>query len=133
MRIGINSGSIVSGVIGRKKTFWDVWGDTGTSAFQWFLNEVVNVASRMEHTGKPMKIQVSQRTYDKLAPYYEFEPRGEIEIKVKGYLQAYVTIIRVKVPCKPIYYCLARVTRQGTCQMLTLLLQYLALNEENLQ
>lgn len=47
-----------------------MWGDT------------VNVASRMEHNGVPGRIQVSEATYQKLAPFYDFEPRGEIEVKV---------------------------------------------------
>ena len=60
-----------------------MFGATQVQVFHnYFSYFVVNVASRMEHNGVPMKIQVSQKTYEKLAPYYEFEPRGEIEIKV---------------------------------------------------
>lgn len=71
-RIGINSGSLVAGVIGSKKFQYDIWGD------------VVNVASRMESHGLPGKIQVTQETHDLLESDFVLTPRGSISIKGKG-------------------------------------------------
>ena len=77
MRIGVNSGPVVSGVIGSVKFSYDLWGDT------------VNMASRMEQTGVPGKIQVTEATYQLLKHKYQFEKRDEIEIKGKGKVIAY--------------------------------------------
>jgi class 3 adenylate cyclase len=77
VRIGINSGSAVAGVIGRKKFAYDIWGDT------------VNTASRMESYGEPGQIQVSKATYHLLKDKYDFIDRGIINIKGKGDLQTY--------------------------------------------
>lgn len=77
MRIGINSGPVVSGVIGSHKFSYDLWGDT------------VNVASRMEQTGVPGKIQVTKAVYQLLKHKYQFEKRGEIEVKGKGKVTTY--------------------------------------------
>ncbi len=77
IRIGINSGNLVAGVIGKKKFIYDVWGDT------------VNVASRMESSGKPMQIHLSSSVYlqakDKLPP---LEP-VKVDIKGKGIMDTY--------------------------------------------
>jgi class 3 adenylate cyclase len=62
-RCGINSGPVVAGVIGKIRTAWDVWGPT------------VNVASRMESTSLPGRIQVSRSTYEQVYKFYEFEER----------------------------------------------------------
>lgn len=76
-RIGINSGPIIAGVIGKQKFHYDVWGD------------VVNVASRMESYGLPGKIQIAKGTYDLIQDDFECEPRGGIEIKGKGKIETW--------------------------------------------
>ncbi|MBD2482317.1 adenylate/guanylate cyclase domain-containing protein [Planktothrix sp. FACHB-1365] len=77
MRIGINTGSVVAGVIGVKKFIYDLWGDA------------VNVASRMESSGLPGKIQVTENTYERLKHRYNFEKRGQVEVKGKGEMTTY--------------------------------------------
>jgi adenylate cyclase len=78
LRIGINTGPVVAGVIGTKKFIYDLWGDT------------VNVASRMESHGLPDAIQVTAATYECLQDDYTFEPRGLIQVKGKGEITAYL-------------------------------------------
>jgi class 3 adenylate cyclase len=84
IRIGINTGSVVAGVIGIKKFIYDLWGDT------------VNIASRMESHGISGKIQITQSTYeqvkDKIKDKYTLESRGLIEIKGKGEMHTYLVI-----------------------------------------
>ncbi|MFM7600334.1 MAG: adenylate/guanylate cyclase domain-containing protein, partial [Pseudanabaena sp.] len=77
IRIGINTGPVVAGVIGIKKFIYDLWGDA------------VNVASRMESHGLADHIQVSDSTYIILKNKYNFADRGKIMIKGKGEMQTY--------------------------------------------
>ena len=77
IRFGIASGPVVAGVVGTKKFFYDVWGDP------------VNIASRMESTGEPGKIQVSQDTYERLNGEFLLESRGVIDVKGKGEMQTW--------------------------------------------
>ncbi|HNO25963.1 MAG TPA: adenylate/guanylate cyclase domain-containing protein, partial [Leptospiraceae bacterium] len=80
VRIGINSGSVTAGVIGTQKISYDLWGDA------------VNTASRMESSGIPGKIHISESAYILLKDKYSFEERGEIEIKGKGKMKTYLGI-----------------------------------------
>ncbi len=72
LRIGINSGPVVAGVIGHRKFAYDLWGDA------------VNTASRMESHGQPNAIQVTRNTYDLIKDSFICEPQGCIEVKGKG-------------------------------------------------
>ncbi|MBZ8179956.1 adenylate/guanylate cyclase domain-containing protein [Oscillatoria salina] len=80
IRIGINTGSVIAGVIGTKKFAYDLWGDA------------VNTASRMESHGIPGTIQVSQTTYALLRDKFLFEERGAIEVKGKGTMKTYLLL-----------------------------------------
>lgn len=71
-RIGINSGPVVAGVIGRKKFQYDLWGDA------------VNTASRMESHGVGGRIQISRETYELIKDEFICEPRGKVLVKGKG-------------------------------------------------
>src|SRR5918994_4032408 len=78
LRVGVNSGPVVAGVIGRSKYIYDLWGDT------------VNLASRMEAGGLPDSVQVTRSVYEQLKGQFVFEPRGTIEVKGKGSIEAWL-------------------------------------------
>jgi len=78
LRIGVNAGPVVAGIIGRRKFIYDLWGDT------------VNVASRMESHGVADAIQVTRPVFERLHDRYSFEARGSIEVKGKGQVEAWL-------------------------------------------
>ena len=82
-RIGISSGPLVGGVVGTSKFQYDIWGDT------------VNVASRMESSGTPGRVQISDATHQLIRDQFECEPRGEIEVKGKGLMKTWYVLRRV--------------------------------------
>lgn len=78
LRVGVNVGSVVAGVIGARKPQYDIWGNT------------VNVASRMDSTGVPGYTQVTQEVVDALqGSHFEFKCRGQIKVKGKGDMVTY--------------------------------------------
>ncbi|MDD4974454.1 MAG: adenylate/guanylate cyclase domain-containing protein [Bacteriovorax sp.] len=80
IRIGINTGRVVAGVIGKSKFIYDLWGDA------------VNLASRLESHGMPGKIQISESTFELVKNKFAFEDRGLIKVKGKGDQRAYLVI-----------------------------------------
>ncbi|MBA2380631.1 MAG: adenylate/guanylate cyclase domain-containing protein [Chloroflexi bacterium] len=82
LRIGINSGPVVAGVIGRKRFLCDLWGDA------------VNMASRMESQGTPGQIQVTNAMYELLKNEFVLEQRGDIDVKGKGEIQTWYLVRR---------------------------------------
>lgn len=77
LRIGLHSGPVVAGVVGKRKFAYDIWGDT------------VNTASRMESSGAPGEVNISGTTFGLVKEYFNCEPRGQIEAKNKGKIDMY--------------------------------------------
>jgi len=82
IRIGLNTGPLVAGVIGRKKFTYDIWGDT------------VNVASRLESCAAPDSIQVSAATRGRLGSAYCLQPQGRVQVKGKGATESFLLVGR---------------------------------------
>ncbi|KAL0483827.1 adenylate cyclase [Acrasis kona] len=78
IRIGIHTGPLIAGVIGKSKFAYDCWGDT------------VNIASRMESTGIPGKIQITRDTYERVHDLFSFEERDGVVVKGKGTMTTYI-------------------------------------------
>ncbi len=80
IRLGVHTGSVVAGVIGEKKFIYDLWGDT------------VNIASRMESTGVPGRVQLSAVTAELVSGSFELEARGPIDVKGKGKMEVFLVV-----------------------------------------
>ena len=77
IRIGVHTGPVVAGIVGSKKFAYDIWGDT------------VNIASRMESSGEPGKVNISSSTYEWVKEHFSCHYRGKIEAKNKGVIDMY--------------------------------------------
>lgn len=77
LRIGLHSGPVVAGVVGKRKFAYDIWGDT------------VNTASRMESSGSPGEVNVSGATYALIKDYFDCDHRGQVQAKNKGAIDMY--------------------------------------------
>jgi adenylate cyclase len=93
LRVGIHTGPIVAGVVGKKKYAYDIWGDT------------VNIASRMESSGEPGKVNISSSTYNHIKDIYKCAYRGKISAKNIGEIDMYfveATIEKTKEELSPV-------------------------------
>jgi class 3 adenylate cyclase len=86
----LNTGPVVAGVIGQSKFIYDLWGDT------------VNTASRMESTGLPGRVQVTEQMQRVLAPQFDLTERGEVEVKGKGRLHTWLLLGRKNLQVPPV-------------------------------
>jgi adenylate cyclase len=77
LRLGIHTGSVISGVVGKNKFAFDIWGDA------------VNTAARMESSGDAMRVNISGSTYNLVKDYFECTSRGKIKAKNKGEIEMY--------------------------------------------
>jgi guanylate cyclase len=77
-RIGVNSGSMIAGVIGRRKFVYNVWGDA------------VNIASRMESHGPGGEVRITQATYELIKDEFVCEPRGTLDVKGKREMEVWL-------------------------------------------
>jgi class 3 adenylate cyclase len=77
LRVGVHSGPVVTGVVGKRKYAFDVWGDT------------VNIASRMESAGEAGRVNISAYTYDLILDEFACEYRGKVDVKGKGQIDMY--------------------------------------------
>ncbi|MDQ3407904.1 MAG: hypothetical protein M3472_07125, partial [Chloroflexota bacterium] len=77
LRVGMHSGPVIGGVLGRQRPVFDLWGDT------------VNIASRMESQGVPGRIQISRTTHELLGGDYDCEARGVLEVRGRGRLETW--------------------------------------------
>ncbi|MEM7019294.1 MAG: adenylate/guanylate cyclase domain-containing protein, partial [Pseudomonadota bacterium] len=77
IRIGIHTGRVVGGVVGVKKYIYDVFGDT------------INTCARMEANSEPMRINISETTYQLVKPLFDVSPRGSMPVKGKGDMNMY--------------------------------------------
>lgn len=83
LRIGINTGPVTAGVVGTNKFAYDIWGDA------------VNTASRMESSGEPGRVNISQATYERVKDFFDCEYRGKVKAKGKGEVEMYF-LLRIK-------------------------------------
>jgi class 3 adenylate cyclase len=77
IRIGVHTGPVVAGIVGVKKFAYDIWGDT------------VNTASRMESSGEPGKVNISEDTYERVKQVFNCTYRGKVQAKHKGEIAMY--------------------------------------------
>ncbi len=77
LRIGIHTGPVMAGVVGKRKFTYDIWGDA------------VNIAARMETNSEPGRVNVSDTTWHRIKDLFDTEHRGPIEAKNKGRLEMY--------------------------------------------
>ncbi|MBK21246.1 MAG: hypothetical protein CMP63_02865 [Flavobacteriales bacterium] len=77
VRVGIHTGELIAGVVGKKKFAYDIWGDT------------VNIASRMESNSEPGRVNVSRQTYEEVRNFFNCEERGRIFARNRGELEMY--------------------------------------------